>query len=307
MYNHDQKVAFIRAYTVSVRVAKTLEMIFTSIEPIEVRFGTDLCTFTDEQMQSVSEALGGSSSSALLSAQTYIRAYAKWCVGTNKPGARKELTTLRLVSSLKMAEKMVAGPLDLQRVLDSVLTPESDLTADNIIRAYFWLVFAGIRREDIDTLTAENVDLTRMEVRVGHLTFPIYRQAEASIRNAVELTAFRYIHPLYEPVMKQRYPGRRIMRMIKSDIDHGEIEKMFSRKCAASNLPVKRHFSYVTLRKSGFFYRYYMLEREGVADPFNEAAYGFIGPDRLSSSEAKYQTTRALYRDYLMWKDAFRV
>lgn len=305
MYNEERKISFIRDYTNSVATASTLTDIFRRSESFEQSIDTDLCAMTNEQLERVFSSLGGSSFSALGSSVAYLRAYIKWCHAHGVPGARSDPDAVRIQSVMQVPNKMVANPRDLQSILDAALAPASENTTDSILRAYCWLVFAGVRREDIDVMTADNVDLEHRRVTVHGAEYPIYAQGCDAIRNAVELDRFRYVHPLYEPVVKMRYPGYHIMRMIKSDMSCRQLDKLLLKKFTHAEPPMKRTFSYVTLRKSGFFYRQFSAEWDGSAIPFNEAAAAFLGPENYESTVAIHRAVRVLELDYRMWKTSF--
>lgn len=307
MYNEHVKRRFIADHTASIVSAKTLEWVFRAVEDAERRLGRDLCTMTSQEIREAVGEVGRQSYSSMRNMQSYLRGYGKWCLEHNIPDAHEDLAKFSMADMSDFARIMVAGPHDLQRQLDAVLLPETDLTFDNVIRAYLWLVFAGMPRELADTLTADNIDFTNGVVAVGNLEFVIYPQAVASLRNCISRSSFRVIHPLYEPVFKDRYPGSHLLRMIKGDADGPSIEKEYSRKRSSMHDPSLRRFNYTTLRKSGFFYRYYMLEREGAADPFRDAALMFLDDTDRKSTETVSRAVRALRRDYNYWKEAFRV
>jgi hypothetical protein len=307
MYNEAIKRQFISEYTHATSVESVLRRIFEVVAPDEERLGMDLCAMTVEQLQPIVDKIGGQSYGSRCTFTSSLRAYGKWCLQRHLNGARIDLTAIKLGGLESVAMNMVAGPMDLQIVLDTYLSPESDRTVDNVVRAYFWLVFAGVRREDAVQLTRENIDFAESCVHVGHLSYPIYPQAVSSLRNVIELSSFRYVHPMYEPVQKNRYPGDKILRMIKGDAEHAAIEMEFIRKRSKSGVKDGRKFSYITLRKSGIFYRYYVLERERVPIPFGEATLMYFDRDTISDRKKLGAATRALRRDYNLWKDAFRV
>lgn len=307
MYNSDIKARFIASYTTSLVTASSLSKLFEETAPAEEAEGVDLCAMKPSQISKAVNAVDWHSDGKRRITQAYLRAYGRWCRENGVPGARQELCDFRLAGASSTAKKLVAGPHDLQKILDDTLSPESDLTVDNVIRVFYWLVFAGMRRDEIEMLTAENVDFSLLCVKLGGREYPIYPQALPAMHNVVELASFRYVHPKYAPSFRDRYPGNRLLRMIKSDADTAEIEKLFSKKRAAADPDGKRRFNYSTLRKSGFFYRYYVLEREGVADPFEDVALMFLDESQRRDSLTAYNSTYSLKQDYAMWKDAFRV
>lgn len=307
MYNERLKREFIADHTESIASAKTLAWVFQNVEAAEARLDKDLCVMTTQEIEDAIRKVGKTSYASMANLQSYLRSYGKWCLEHQIPGVRDDLSKIRVVDLSAFARTMVAGPHDLQRQLDSVLLPELDLTVDNVLRAYLWMVFAGMPRALAETITADNVDFNNGVIAVDQLEFPIYPQAVPALRNCASRTSFRMIHPLYEPVFKDRYPSSRLFRMIKGDADGQEIEKQYARKRAGIHDPSLRRFNYTTLRKSGFFYRYYMLEREGVADPFRDAAFMFLDDMDRRTSETAAHATRALRRDYNFWKEAFRV
>lgn len=308
MYNESVKNRFISEHTDSVATASSIRRVFQKIEDYEEAIGADICTMDMPQLQKIIDAISGISASTRASTSSYLRMYGKWCLDNHIPGAKKDLTRIKMSGTDAVYNKMVAGPMDLQNILDSFLLPESELTVDNIYRAYCWFVFAGLRNELVDGLTKDNVDFDNMEIVVGDFHGPLYKQALPCLENVVYLDSFRYIHPNYAPVMRKRYASNHILRAIKGDASYVDIQKKLNKNQRDASLSGSiRSFTYTSLRKSGIFYRYFLLEREMVAEDFTKYALDYIDPGMVKSTAQIYPAVRSLHEDYKLWKDAFRV
>lgn len=311
MYNHDQKVRFIRSYTASLSLARRAENLFTVTEPYEEAWGCDLCSKNAEELQPVIEGAVGMRSSSIGSAMAVFRAYGKWCIASGVVDACDGLLNVRIPGIDKIRHQMVSSPLHLQRYLDTIFTPESMETIDNIYRCFFWLAFMGIEEESIYDIVDSDVDFTAMTITVGFDSYKIYQESAPAFHNAVHLKSFRQIHARYE-TNRDRIDGHRILRGIKSQTDKMTIRSMMSKYTSEQYKKgiTDTHLSYQRAKLSGLFFRVYELELAGFPADFSKEAI------RITSGKSyKNQTVeerqkiiqKELMEDYQRWKIAFAV
>lgn len=314
MYNEEQKVKFIRSYTHSVYTAKAATIVFNNFEKYEEEWGADLCTRSTEVLQPIIEEMVGLRSKSKWMSLSILRAYAKWCMAMNVPGACDGILHVEIIGVDKIRRQMVSSPTHLQICLNELLTPESDETIDNVYRCYFWMAFGGIREDDSFSVSAQCVDFDRMVINYNVTEFPIYREALLAFKNAVQLTDFAQFNPEYhEPIRRKRVPGDELMRGIMAQSNSLAIRSTLSRKFAAAieSGRTKCKLSYGRVRLSGLFYRTYEMERAGIPVDFSDVATEFMNNKTYAlhkDSEIMYKQNRveSEYRDdYMRWKIAF--
>lgn len=314
MFNEQQKVKFIKDYTGSLNTANVATALFNELEKYEAEWGCDICTKSAEEIEPIIGEIVGLRSSSRWMTLIILREYAKWCIAMRVAGACDGLLNVDAVGFSKMKRQMVTSPLHLKKVLDEIFEPESDETVDNLYRCYFWLAFCGVEEDDVLKINEENIDFKKMEIRYNDRTFPIYGEALSVFKSVVELNSFLYKHPNYsKEVRRERFPGKNIMRGIKTSGDIFTIRAEVSQKNrkAIKKGKTNMEISFGRMKLSGLFYRAYEMERAGIPITFTEAAVRAMNGKNYSLPEGKAieqiqrRKEREYFEDYLRWKVAF--
>ena len=318
MYNAKQKESFIRDYTTKISVNEQAKRLFDLFEPYEEQWGADLCTRTTEEIQPVFDRIAGVRESSSHAPRTILRGYARWCMENGIPGATDAVMHLENAGADRLRDRMIRNPRHLQAVLDIICEPESEETADNYVRCYCWLAYAGLGAEDALTVRASEVDFTQMLIHHGSRDYPIYREALPAFRNCVRLTEFRYKHPNYpdRTVWKDRIPGDVLVRGIRSVPSMAVMQVELSRRLRRANEAGKTEMrlSYYRIWLSGVFYRMYEDELAGFPADFSAVVDEKLGdfqyklPDKGNTQEYKRKKVAESYlSDYERWKQTLTV
>lgn len=264
MYNAEQKTRFVKSYTESVTMREDALKLFNALEPFERQWDADLCTRPEEDIRLVLADQMGVKNRSSHAKMTMLREYGKWCEENQVPGATDVLRNLKDVGVERMKQTTLRNPRHLQTWLDLICRPESEQTADNAVRVYCWLGYAGLSDEEAITVKASEVDFKKQVIRHKGREYPIYRESLAAMHNCVELTSFR----------RRRIPGDILIRGVRSDPTVLSLRVELTRK--------KRHLvgtsmeqmdiSYNRIWLSGLFYRMYEDEQAGIPVDFLAAA-----------------------------------
>lgn len=255
-----------------------------------------------------------------------MREYVRWCVDNHIDGATLAIMNVDFgsVGLDKMRRQSVANPQHLQRYLDSIFEKESEGTVDVVYRCFFWLAYMGVmREEDALSIDVSDVDFEDMAIHFNGRDYPFYREAIPSIKKCVTLESFRYIHPKYNPTVKERAHGTKLLRGFSDTLSLQAFRNMICRKEKARksllagaeedrSLDLSLSFDRVWL--SGRFFSMLENERSGMSVDFTYLAEEFMeGKEyNLSSGrntiEAKKRwIARDYLRDYEQWKLAHSV
>ena len=307
MYNTEQKTRFVKSYTESVAVREEALRLFNALEPWEEHWGADLCTRSVEDIRpALASQLGVRNRSGHLRMKL-IREYGRWCLENHIPDATETLLNLQDVGIERVRQTTLRNPRHLQSWLDLICVPESSQTADNAVRVYCWLGYAGFSAEDALTVRSQEVDFRKQMILHNGREYPIYRESLAAIHNCVELELFN---------RRRRIPSDILIRGIRSAPTALSLRVELTRK--------KKHLvgtpmedmdiSFLRIWRSGLFYRMYEDEHNGLQPDFLAAADAQIHDlparsTRAGDVEGKKRNELAKeYRiDYERWKQTLIV
>lgn len=316
MYNEELKTQFVRSYTTSIHTAKVCESVFNIFEPYERGWGADLCTRSAEELQPIIDWLVGLRARSKFGRLIILKDYVKWCIGVAKvPNACDGMLQIKTVGLDKMRHQMVASPLHLQKYLDTICSPASDQTTENIYRCYYWLAYGGVEEEDIFKIKCSDVDFENMVVRYNGTEIPIYREALPAFKNCALLTQFAYNHPLYtKTIWRERVPGDGLIRGIRSSTTLYSIRMELSRRGGAYEEKAGLRLSYFRAWLSGVFYRTYERELIGEEPDFTAIAAAQmegkvyqLKSGRNTQEAKKRKVVKDYMEDYQRWKLAFKI
>lgn len=318
MFNENLKKDFITNYTTKISTEKTCVRLFRDISKYEKDLNKDFSAMTVDEISTVLKAVTGLRNNTRITSMQILKDYSLYCVKNGITGASTNITNVGDFVSDKTKECMVCSPTQLQKYLDKVFAPESELTVDNTNRALFWLAFSGIRECDADKITSKNVDLENMVIRYNKREYPIYREALQCIKNCTKLMDFAYKHPNYpdKDSHMMRVAGNSILRGVRDGATvTSKITNISARirRLRDSGVDMIK-MSYNRIYMSGIFYRVYELERAGIDPDFSEAVELYMEGREYKKSKVRdikklkiSDTKRNYLKDYERWKLAFDV
>lgn len=317
MYNEELKKRFVKQYTTSIHTAKNCETVFELFEPHETEWNDDLCTRSAEELQQIVDSIAGLRERSGLVRIIILKDYVKWCINVAKvPGACDGMLKIKAAGLDKIRKQTVASPLHLQKYLDFLFKKESEKTAEDIYRCYYWLAYAGMKEEDTLNVRVSDVDFEHMVIHYGGTEFPIYREAIAAFKNCARLTQFAFIHPHYNKTLwNDRVEGDALLRGIHA------VPSIYTIRVGASKRSKLKEketggirLSYFRVWISGVFYRTYERELIGEEPRFLSVA-GERMRDKTYKLDSGRNTIDAKQRsiakdysaDYERWKLAFKI
>lgn len=318
MYNEKQKREFISQYTYSCTTAENCARIFNLIENLEKKYDRDICTLTKEEIGTGIEELSGVRQRSSWGRFIVLRDYAKWCLQNGILDACDGILNVEISGLDTVRSKTVANPTHLQMYLDALFDPEDAKTVHNAYRAYAWLAYAGMKEEDIQLVTSNDIDLVGMIVRFRGKEYPLYRESVKCIRNCMDLSDFHYEHKFYT-IWKSRASGNSLVRGFGETRGDSFLTLVRSIMSTASRNArnagkTTQSLCYFRFWISGVFFR--MHEREICGMPVSFSGIVAEVTDgktyKLDSGrntiQAKYrQLERDYEEDYKRWKLAFKL
>lgn len=326
MYNQELKEQFVSAYSKNESKRKSLYNIFEAVGKYEEKLSKDFCQMNEEELGHVLQELMGYRARSKNTRGSSLRAYARWCFDNQIPGATQAMESVDFdrVGLDKMRRQSVASPQHLQRYLDSVFEKESEETVDVVYRCFFWLAYMGVmKEEDALSIDVSDVDFEDMAIHFNGKDYPFYREAVPSIKKCATLESFRYVHPNYDPVLKERAPGTKLLRGLKdtrslqvfrNTICRKERERKFLPAAIKDDKSLDLSLSFDRVWLSGRFFVMLENERSGMSVDFTYLAEEFMEGKEYNLSSGrnligakKRQVAGDYLRDYEQWKLAYSV
>lgn len=333
MFNHEQKIKFIKAFCTSGKDRTFVVNIFEITEPVEEAAGVDVSFFNYTQACSVDKALKDVYHyfvSRRENAIHWIIKYNRWCKSLGLSDTPDSFVELLHDEIEEMRLSSLVSPQDLERCLDETYdTKAVEGYPDILIRAYCWFLFCGIKVDDFLDLTTDNVDLENMEIVLNSgRRVPLYREAYPTIRNLVRLQDFNWAHAHPNHVRDETNYTRR-MRMDNNYLFRGICKKGSKPRVSEAYLRTNlikdqnkasaegrliKHLCPFSITRSGAFYRAYERERLGMEFSLSDEADLFLRISRLEEdkNDPKYRVKlsvleREYFALYRRWKLAFNM
>lgn len=314
MYNEALKQRFMSEY-LKGESASYYRMVFSLCEKYERKYGSDVCAMSKDEIKATLDAITavniGSSEEDIRI--TYLRQYVKWCVENEVPGANDNImyTTANVIE--KSRKKLLANPSQLKAYLDELFEPEEELTAAVIYRAFLWLAYAGVKREDACKIKKTDVDLNERCIIYKGLRLSVCEEAWDTIEYAAELDFFNYVHPIYSDVItRPRVKSDTLLRGVKAELNTKTTVVKIWRTYLALHPDDTRYdfpLAYNNVWRSGWFYRIRECEKAGLpTDKLFEIMVDLQMSDTEYQKAAVVRNTkiRSQKSNYNRWKSAFR-
>lgn len=320
MYNTEQKERFVKQFTDSIKTRYSCLQLFNKLEPYEVEWGADLCTQSADTLTPIINGLIGLRSTSRYNCMSILTNYAQWCIENNIPGASDGILNVELDNIETVKHQTVKNPKHLQKYLDEICIPESRQSADNIIRCFYWLAYAGMNEDDIFLVKTSDVHLDKMEVIYNGESYNIYREGIEALKNCSQLKQFVYINPNYASdkiVYMDRVPGDILIRGIKGTFSKQGMRVALSKKSKECLKPDKitgkpktdLKLSYYRVWLSGVFYRMYENELAGdkpdfksLADTVSAGKEYNLSSGRNTQDAKRRKLASEFAADYRRWK-----
>lgn len=301
MYNAEQKSQFVKEYTTSIAVRDEAMRMFNALEPFEERSGTDLCAMNENEIRLALENQMGVRNRSGHLRLNILREYGRWCLVHGISDANDVLMKLQEAGSERMKNTTLRNPMHLQLWLNAICEPEDAHTADNSVRVYCWLGYAGLSADDAVSIRADEVDFQKQIILHHNREYPIYRESLAAMHNCVELGAFR----------RQRVDSDILIRGVRGipSVLSMRAELTRKKKRLIGTPMEQMDISYGRIWLSGVFYRMYEDEQAGIPVDFLSAADAQLNDLKPRSTRAgaipdkKRRELAKEYRiDYERWK-----
>lgn len=308
MHNKDLKDKFIDTRARDKKTRERLRSLLYAVGRFEDEWGADICTRSVDEIKPVIAKIIGVRNYTHTTDLSILRRYARWCLENEVPGATDSLLQIKDVGYEKLISCMVSSPKHLHDRLDLAFPPESDCRIDNVHRCFFWMAFSGLNESETVMVTAKDVDLKSMVIRVNGHEYPIYREAVPVFRHLVTANCFMHDHGTYEKIVA-RTSGDSILRGVRDGVDltYERVRRAASRKVktAFNQSADDISITYTKTWLSGMFYRTYLKETASGSYDFNDAVELYL-KDKSNVSRDRREAVASEYEaDYSRWKAAF--
>ena len=320
MYNEDRKLEYIAFQTDSYNTKAFLFDLFETFAPYESEQGCDLVMQGASSLKPIIDDIVCKKRYPKMVGY-YLRSYAKWCA-SNGIGVCSGIFDVvdKTLESCKTS--MVSSPFHLRCVLEYLFgKPEwNDLTLT--YRSFYWLLYIGIDRNDIQKLTIDMVDLDQRTISFDNKVFHILEDAVDDLSRVRDLTEFYVTRN--GTTRCPRYQSDNLLRGITGDFSLQTMLERSSKKLRSpkmeriANYAPKYPGASITplsIFESGMYYRMHRNEIAGIAIDYYEYAYEVIdrrgGMKARTITEKQRESTiinRAAFEltiGYEHWKHAF--
>lgn len=313
MYNREQKEAFIRQYAKNRISETTVKSFFKRSAPFEEKLKKDLGLFTSSDLQELFNSFDDITRNTVMLYRTCYRSYIRWGTDCGKDWT-DQLGSVSVVFQ-SPATKFVGSPEHLEAELNRRFLPESDMSVDNIYRAYYWLAYAGVRESDAISLTGAHIHSREGEIVYNNRTYPIYDQAAECLANCATMTSFK-VHIVRKgaPYIRtlNRTDGDQLLRSTRNLCGS---RQWYNQMINYHPIPNESEFitlQYLYIWKSGIFYRMYERELAGIPVDFSDSARLYIEGREYNLNSLhgriRYRIQRVdkqMREEYMIWKEAF--
>lgn len=322
MYNAEIKEKFISDFSTAASTQNSARIMFNTVEKYEIQWGADICTRKKEELTEIVDQLFTSARNNSGTRMFMMRAYIKWCVKNNIDGACEDFLEFDFVGRKKIINQMVSSPRDLQDILDYVFVPLDRETNSCVFRCYFWLAFSGVNEDDAFHVRTSDIDFESKAVKFRGMQYQIEDESIPAFKQCVELQRFRIYRDNFPDgfIEKNRVDGDTLLRGTAGSLSSTSMRVEITKKMklpyaitenkAREETGVRLSYSRVSL--SGFFFRVYRMEAQGIRPDFTSMAKLRVENKEYKLDKGKNlpgAKVRQLARDYLIdyenWKAAF--
>ena len=201
-----------------------------------------------------------------------LRDYLDWCI-ENVPGTTKEFGNLQFNPTEQRKKIYVMNPAELNETLNKVLSPVSDEGFNLIIRGAIWLVFMGVRPDDIVKIKKSDYDPVSRVINFEGVVFEVFPVACEVFDKLSSLEELNYTNSnaLYQgkTIKRKRAERDEILTGFRGISDKSLYMIEFRRRCDTNKIECE--WSYTSIFNSGSFFRAYQFEQQ-----FGELDYNMM-------------------------------
>ena len=238
----------------------------------------------------------------------WYRRYIQFCVQNSIPGVTDHSKSIDFFKWADMASHAYKDPQDLSRALDGAFPPAREETVHNLYRCAFWLLYMGLRTDDITKVRKQDVDFVNMRVSFEDSYYRIYEESVEAFRVARDCPEFTLYHKISIPKGSYTTRVKRIespmlfvgarcelnKRVLMGAVNDA-LADAYNRGLIDKQVP-----TWDTWR-SGWFYRLYRDELKQFQPDFR----AMIMAQGRAMSHVYKDTVRAYANTYKAWKEAF--
>lgn len=312
MYNEEIKLRYLSE--IKNETSKNIcRLAFEYISDYEAKYEKDICCMSVDELSDSIRGLSVVQGGALNKGPRIqaIENYIKWCIYYEISGANSNIFSIEVDSTGKIKETMLKSPEHLNMVLNVLFKDVSLDTIDNVYRTAIWLIYSGIKKEELNNIHRENIMFNKGIILFDDKQYTIYDQSINSIESCINLTEFNMFRSANnkKPAIDPRAFGTSIVRTTSGDLDQTFLQQQISRK---TNKYLKEGFVIPVLKLekiklSGLFYRCWQLEQQGADIDFtnialsemNSSGKTYRGKNSIVS-RAK-ERARGISADYQRW------
>ena len=319
MYCESRKQKYIRYCTASgadIKYQKKIRLLFSHTENFETAEDTDVSMMSQDQVARMID-LGVLGKTRVFTELCILRSYTMWCAESDPALYGSGILSFVPNGLDDTRRNMVSGDVHLNQIMNELFAPEKDGKSDNLLRAFLWLIYAGVYANMITDIKKNDMNLSDMTVTSGDRVYKLSRLSRTSLLFSSESDTLSINHPQYKS--RKRIAGNSIMRGTRSVLTVKDICRRIAiaQDDANRSGKIQTEFTPYSIYKSGRFADMYDAERTGVFPDFSLDVEDFMA-HRIDYAGTKYlahgadaseinkrKLTATFLEDYSRWKLAF--
>ena len=312
MNGDELKEAFVVSNSKSVTDRNKYNRVFKALKVYEDKLDKDLCLFSEKELIEAISSMMISRRGTIISCIYVVNKYIEWCFNngytivdpsTSKLSAKD--IDISMYSNVK--DKYVSSAKHLAMEMDRVFDPEESDTVSNVLRAYLWFGFMGIKEEDALSIRMSDVNMDSMIVSVGGEDYYIDALAAKCISKCIKLKTFNVFRG-NTVMVRDRCDGDLLLRLLsKGDGNDGKPSKTSTMRkrtetVIAATDPNCKCLTYSRVALSGLFCNLLQVEplaeitTKMIADSFKE---------KSKSRTVDMNKAKNILDDYRVWKELY--
>ena len=304
---------------------KLCRQLLTYVSKYEKMFGKDVGEFDRTTLESSVYSISKAAKKDYDLLIVLIKQYVRWRRDTKLP-YNKEILDIETETERIFKTQHPQSPTHFKKIMTerTVLNDKNQQvtvglresgtnTIDVTYRAFLWMLYAGLTKEEAIEVRVPEVDLKNRRIVYNGQTFELPLESLEDFEKACNLTAFALEKSgNSETVLYKRKDGDLILRGCKSDKPTLDtLTPAIQKKLCPPNVPDIVKPSYTAVAKSGVFYRTYVKELLGYPPDFTEDAIRMAEKSKYTSEKAKQTAIKRFLKIYLSeytaWRDLFYV
>lgn len=313
MYNEDRKMRFLSEEGLLDQRPWAV-VALKNVQLMEQELSKDLAEFTAEEVGAALGTTGVVSAATIANRIPLIVRYKKWCAeqGFKTVPVLSEEIHADIADNIR--DTMVYSPAHLAFLLKKAFPDTNRKSSRCIYRAYLWMGFAGMTREEAVSAKVSDMDWNTGMIFANNRYYRIPDEGIPDLRAACRAKEFIRVVSGQERTFR-REEGDTILRgryLQKKPTPEAYIRSTLRPTVQLGFAGIGHNgMSFVKIRKSGLFYELLSREVHGLAVSFATIAHDdyLAGGYKESKGNPKQKVIRRIMlmyeRDYAAWKSAF--